>query len=373
VSYPIPKDTAENAATEALVVRAVATDDERGQGVDVVVCSLCGGPARLCGGVCRCIGGPTSTVERRWLIAIRAIYAGLLLTPTPAALWGGALLRFAHHVAPRLVALSVVDLAKHYADPSCPLSPTTAATLSCRYLHDGSRAFLHELRPLREARAPWLSALVALGTRAALTTPLAGQRYPLIAVRCDGCAAELHDDVPIDWLVAHVSSYDAAIRCPACGVVVPHPLAGIDVGEPHPVSRCLAGSAGRCLAHPGEALDAEGLCVHGRAVYDEAVAVIAGQRGTPTRRDCDVLDALLRAQRVRRGLPRELLPIFAALATVNPEIAQPLACLTGAPLDTAAADPELVERLTRPSGLSLLFTAIEVAVDYGIKRLMQRG
>src|SRR6185312_17035681 len=129
------------------------------------------------------------------------------------------------------------------------------------------------------ARAPWLSALVTLGTQAALTTPLDALRYPLIAVRCDGCAAPLHEDIPIDWLVANVGTYDAAIRCPACGVVVPHALAGIDVGEPHPVARCLAGSLGKCLVHPGEVLDAEGLCVRGRAVYDEAVALIARHQG----------------------------------------------------------------------------------------------
>src|SRR5262249_42264559 len=85
---------------DAVVVSAVvdAGADPRAAGPPSAgppsACTLCGGPARLCGGVRRCTYLPGSPRELRWLTAIRAVYVGLVLTRTPAALWGGALLRF---------------------------------------------------------------------------------------------------------------------------------------------------------------------------------------------------------------------------------------------------------------------------------------
>ena len=76
--------------TEALaVVEAVVVADDDDD--DPAACTLCGGPVRICGGTRRCMGGHLRPLERRWVTAIRLVYAGLCLTPTAAALWGGAL------------------------------------------------------------------------------------------------------------------------------------------------------------------------------------------------------------------------------------------------------------------------------------------
>src|SRR5580704_15098956 len=56
-------------------------------------CTLSGGPPRLRGSLNRCSGGGSTLLELRWLTAIRTVYGCLLLTGTPAAVWGGSLLR----------------------------------------------------------------------------------------------------------------------------------------------------------------------------------------------------------------------------------------------------------------------------------------
>src|SRR3954469_9045339 len=76
------------------VVGAVVVEDDA-HDADPAACTLCGGPVRICGGARRCMGGPLHPLERCWVTAIRLVYAGLSLTPTAAALWGGALLRLA--------------------------------------------------------------------------------------------------------------------------------------------------------------------------------------------------------------------------------------------------------------------------------------
>lgn len=77
------------AEDEPIVVDAILVE------ADPAACSLCAGPAIVCGRAGRCPGGCLDVVERRWVTAVRLVHAGLCLTPTAAALWGGALLRLA--------------------------------------------------------------------------------------------------------------------------------------------------------------------------------------------------------------------------------------------------------------------------------------
>ena len=66
-------------STEALApVEAVVVEDDD---TNPAACTLCGGPVRICGGTRRCMGGHLGPVERRWVTAIRLVYAGLCLTP----------------------------------------------------------------------------------------------------------------------------------------------------------------------------------------------------------------------------------------------------------------------------------------------------
>jgi hypothetical protein len=237
---------------------------------DPVVCTLCRGPVLLCGGAQHCTGGPRSTLDLAWLVAIRAVYAGLVLTRTTAALWGGALLRLAGQLARGALAsppAAMPHLAAKYADPACAVDAAVAARLALAYLEHGDLDRLSELsKALRESRAPWLSELALLGPRAALSSQFDIERFALLAVRCDGCAGAA--PILADRLYAYVDTYDAAIGCPRCGAISAHPLPGVRIGPPHPVGRCMGGarSAARCcIAHEGDELDAEGLCVQGRA------------------------------------------------------------------------------------------------------------
>jgi hypothetical protein len=303
------------------------------------------------------------------MVALRLVYAGLLLTRTPGALWGGALLRLARHLARGRPPATLTRLAGEYADPCCPLPPAEAASLAVKYLEHGDLAPLRELQPLRDGQARWLAVLRTLGRRAALATPLEGKTFGLIAVFCERCAGRARSNA-IARLVVHVGTYDAAIRCPKCGQVPLHPLPRVDIGEPHPVARCVAGATGECLAHMGDELDADGLCHVGRAIYDQAVAEFPGRQRPPTPRHRALLEALLRAQHRRPVLPDELRPVFAALAKADPEAARALEQITGAPIDTAAADPELVDMLTPRPGLSTVLTAVEDAVEQALQTFL---
>ena len=297
--------------SEALaLVDAIVMDDDP----DPAACTLCGGPVRICGGARRCRGGHLDPIERRWVTAIRLVYAGLCLTPTPAALWGGALLRLAGLLTQGTsVSPAFVHTAAEYADPNGSLPSDVAARLAVTYLEHCDVDRLEDLfRSLRDANAPWLAELRLLGPRAALATPLEHARFALFAVPCVNCAAA-H---PGASLFTHVGTYDAAIRCPSCDLVAAHPLP-VRLGEPHPVARCL-GARTSCLAHDGYELDAAGLCLRGRATLDRARSTAKKIGRAATARDRELIDALERARRV---VP---LPFVAAVAALNPSAARDL-------------------------------------------------
>jgi hypothetical protein len=344
--------------------------DEDPRGADTVVCGLCGGPARLCGGVGYCIGGPTADAERRWLVAIRAAYAGLLLTRSPAALWGGALLRFARQLARGRIPATLARLVVEYADPCCALLPTRAARFVLTYLKDVVLAALRELQPLRDAHAPWLAVLCALGRRAARATPFERKTFGLIAVICDRCAGRGRLDSSTSRLVAHAGTYDEAIQCPTCGEVPPHPLPRVEMGEPHPVGRCVAPADRHCVTHQGGELDVDGLCAKGKALYDQAVTEIERTGGSLTVRDRDLLDALSRAQRWRLRSPEPLLAAFAEVARTYPQAARALAQLHAASLGTKDSEPELVENLGPRPGFSGVLDAVESAAERGFEAFL---
>ena len=299
-------------AVETSKALAVVIEDH--DDVDPAACTLCGGPVRICGGTRRCMGGHLDPLERRWITAIRLVYAGLCLTPTAAALWGGALLRLACLLTRGTsVSPAFVDIAADYANPGGALPSDVAARLAVLYLQHRDVDRLDELfRSLRDADAPWLVEIRILGPRAALATPLEHARFALFAVPCADCVAT----TSVESLFTHVGTYDAAIRCPRCGLVAAHPLP-VRIGEPHPVARCL-GARTSCLAHDGYELDASGLCLRGRATLDRARREAKKIRGAVTAQHRELVDALERARQV---VP---LPFVAAVAALNPRAARDL-------------------------------------------------
>ena len=357
----------------ALVVSAVV-DDAR----ESARCTLCGGPAQLCGGAHRCTGFDGSPRELRWLIAIRAVHGGLVLTRSPAALWGGALLRFSRLlVAGEGAPPTIASMAAEHANPCCAGSGVGTAELALAYLHDGDLGRLSELsRRLREDRAPWLVDLAALGPRAAAATPLDRERFQLFAVICDDCA---HAGEPLDALYEEVATYDAAIRCPRCCALSAHPLPGVKIGEPHPVARCLPGSGSAeriCIMHNGGEVDGEGLCVDGRVIFDGALIEVSKIARARTPFERELVQAFVRARRRAlnaqvddAALAREvvtspeLMPFFAALAATNPEVAEDLAQIAGAPLDPAAADPGVRAAMSAGGGLTGLIATGKAALE----------
>ena len=297
--------------SEALaVVDPVVIDDD----ADPAACPLCGGPVRICGGTRRCRGGHLDPHERRWVTAIRLVYAGLCLTPTAAALWGGALLRLAGlFTRGTSVSPAFIDTAAEYANPGGALAADAAARLAVMYLQHRDLDRLDDLfRSLRDADAPWLVELRILGPRAALATPLEHARFALFAVPCADCVATMS----VESLFVHVGTFDAAIRCPRCGLVAAHPLP-VRIGEPHPVARCL-GSRTSCLAHDGHELDAAGLCLRGRATLERARREAKKIGHAVTARDRELMDALERARQI---VP---LPFVAAVAALDPRAARDL-------------------------------------------------
>ena len=302
--------TVDPAKALALVDAVVMVDDD----ADPAACTLCDGPVRICGGTRRCLGGHLDPIERRWVTAIRLVYAGLCLTPTAAALWGGALLRLAGLLTRGTsVSPAFVHTAAEHANPGGALASDVAARLAVMYLQHRDVDRLDKLfRSLRDANAPWLAELRLLGPRAALATPLDHARFALFAVPCVDCAAA----APGASLFAHVGTYDAAIRCPRCGLVAAHPLP-VRIGEPHPVARCL-GARTSCLAHDGCELDASGLCLRGRATLDRARRMAKKVGRAATARDRELIDALDRAR------PIVPLPFVAAVAALNPRAARDL-------------------------------------------------
>ena len=360
------RDVGQSEPEPARLVSAVVIDDAP----ETAACTLCGGPARLCGGARRCTGFFGAPRTLRWLTALRATYAGLVLTRTVAALWGGTLLRFGRLLAAGVAPpRSIVDLAGQVANPWRTSSGVPASELALAYLHDGDLERLSDLsRRLRDDRAPWLVDLAELAPRAAVATPLDRERFALFAVLCDGCARR---DLPLEALYENVGTYDAAIRCPRCGAVPAHPLPGVRIGELHPVARCVAGTGAAertCLTHHGGELDAEGLCVDGRAVFDRALVEVSTIDRARTPFERDLVEALVRSRRAlharidHAALARdvmtspELMPFFAALAAAHPEAAEDLAKIAGAPLDPDAADPTLRAAMSAGGLAGLLAT-----------------
>ena len=342
------KDDRAAEPTQALaIVEAVVLDTEDDD--DPAVCTLCGGPVRICGGTRRCLGGHLRPLEQRWITAIRLVYAGLCLTPTAAALWGGTLLRLAGLLTRGLaVSPAFAPLAAEHANPGGALPGDVAASLAVMYLQHRDVDRLDDLfRSLRDANAPWLMDLRSFGPRAALSTPLERARFALFAVPCVDCAAA----TPAASLFVHVGTYDAAIRCPLCGQVVPHPLP-VRIGEPHPVGRCL-GSQTSCLAHPGHELDAAGLCRQGRATLKRTLREAKKIGHAVTARDRELMDALKRGREV---VP---LPVVAAIAALDPRAARDLARIPnlGKLLELGE---ELAHAIT--SGLNHVFGAPKVPV-----------
>jgi hypothetical protein len=381
-----PRDARQPVPEEVQVVSAVVVVDAP----EAAACTLCGGPARLCGGARRCTGFVGSPLGLRWLTALRAVYAGLVLTRTVAAQWGGTLLRFGRRLAageapPRTIA----DVAGEVANPWSASPGVLAAEHALAYLRDGDLKRLSDLsQGLRQDRAPWLVDLAELAPRAAVATPLDRERFALFAVLCDGCARR---GLPLDALYENVGTYDDAIRCPRCGALPAHPLPGVRIGELHPVSRCVArtGDAERsCLTHPGGELDAEGLCVDGRATFDRALVEVSKIDRARTPFERDLVQAFVRARRLTlhariddAALARAvvtspaLMPFFAALAATHPEAAEDLAQIAGAPLDPDAADPTLRAAMSAGGGLAGLLVTGRAALEslFGTPRELASG
>src|SRR5262249_12126137 len=138
-----------NEALAAVGAVVVQEDDD----ADPAVCTLCGGPVRICGGARRCLGRHLGAPERTWVNAVRLVYAGLCLTPTAAALWGGALLRLAGLLTRGMaVSPAFASIAAEHTDPGGALPDDVAASLAMMYLQHRDLDRLDELfRSLRDA------------------------------------------------------------------------------------------------------------------------------------------------------------------------------------------------------------------------------
>jgi hypothetical protein len=342
----------------------------------LLTCGYCGGPKVLCGGTARCTRASATGHERRWTTAVRALYGGLMLTPTPAALWGGALVRLAQRLATGAPPATLDALA--VADPECAISGVEAVNRALAYLtrrHLGCLAELHRALQGAEVPAPWLTSLWHFGMDAALLTPLAPMPSGLFAVVCDTCAEPNieRSDARLEDIVIGVDVYDMAIRCPRCGEIPEHPLPGVKCRELHPVGRCFPGLSApmACQAHEGQELDAKGLCDTGQRTVDRALLTLATIGRASSRWERALVDAFVRARRYEERAQRsdsaivrsavtspELAPVFAALAEANPGVAGMLKDI-GAP-DLGPADPKMVARMRDRGGIgSLIEDGIE--------------
>src|SRR5215470_5505858 len=159
----------------SLVLRGPEEPREEGPGA-LESCTLCGGPPRLCGSIHRCSGGGATPLDLRWLTAIRTVYGCLLLTGTPAAVWGGSLLRMGRLVTQGThPPTGIAEVAAEHA-PLGAGADALPASLALAYVEHEDLDRLWNLRELldgvcREGRlAPWLDDLW-VGVRAALATP----------------------------------------------------------------------------------------------------------------------------------------------------------------------------------------------------------
>jgi hypothetical protein len=324
----------------------------------LITCAYCGGPKVICGGTVRCAGVDATARERRWATAVRALYGGLVLTPTPAALWGGALVRLAQRLGRGTPPADRGFLT--IADPECAISGVGATDHALAYLECRDLARLGDLyRALQASEAPWLMTLWRFGIDAALLTALGWMGPGLFAVVCDACAEPGVEGEPLDGIAVGVDVYDAAIRCPRCGEIPEHPLPGVKRRELHPVGRCLPGLSAptACQAHEGQALDVNGLCDTGRRTVDRGVLTLATIGRASNRWERNLVEAFARArwyeeqaQRTDSAIVRAvvtspaLAPTFAALAQTNPGAARMLREI-GAP-DLGPADPAMVARMS---------------------------
>ena len=344
---------------DALALRGSRAVHDNDAGAErLVTCASCGGPRVVCGGTACCTRAGATAHERRWATAVRALYGGLLLTATPAAFWGGALVRFARHLGRGTPPVDLDFLT--IADPECAISGVEATEHAWAYLACGDLARLGDLyRALQASEAPWLVSLWRFGVDAALLTPLGWMGPGLFAVMCDACAEPGVEGEPLDGIAVGADVYDRAIRCPSCGEIPEHPLPGVKRRELHPVGRCLPGLSAppACQAHEGLALDINGLCDTGRRTVDRGLVTLAtiGRASNPWERN--LVDAFVRArwyeeqaQRTDSAIVRalvtspELAPTFAALAQTNPGAARMLKEI-GAP-ELGPADPAMVARMT---------------------------
>lgn len=354
------------------------------------LCGRCYGPIYLCNSEgCLALESP----DLLWLSAIRALMLGILLTPNVGSRYGGVLVLAARAMVGSSAPPHSGDVAALLPHPGYDVSLRDAAELAARYLHDGNLDALSRLSAsLRRTNDSLLWRRVREAERAALSTPWREERFALLAVVCDACAggrtlAGGVRGLSIPWSrrLEAAATYDAALRCPSCGALHTHPLPGVPIGLPHPVTRCTGGREGnveRCMVHDGGELGAEGVCCVGRPMLDQARAW--GSDG-PTIRlpwQRDLARALVQAQHVeleRRTASGELVqallgsaelrPFFAAAASLSPEIAEGLAQITGAPFEPEDVDPEAVEFLV---GLRPLLAAA-AKVGGVLTRLLRGG
>lgn len=350
-----------SAPTSKALVPFAVVENDRTPAPPPILCGSCGGPPQLCGGLRgTCLGGCLSRRDFAWLTAIRALYAGLVLIPTPGALWGGSLVRLAGQIAraqPRLrpraaERVGIVAATRAHVGRT-PREARAAGALALEYLQGSGIEALHAVfDQLRAAPAPWLVEVRRIGSHAAVASPLEPQDWDLFAVLCESCADEA---LPLERRIVSVRSYDHALRCPLCGVVSTHPLPGVTTGEPHPVGRCLPtprkGPPPRCWSHREGELDTEGLCPDGQRIFDAGALEVKGFGAPRTPHQRELVEAFLRAKRWvdarqidgdalfrQMALSPEFGPFFQGLAAASPEAAKTLEKLTGAPFDVSKAD-----------------------------------
>jgi hypothetical protein len=358
------------------------------------LCGHCGGPIYFCNGD-GCLRERALDLDARdllWFCAIRALLLGTLLSRNVGSGYGGVLLLAARAMVGTSVPPPSERLAERLPHPGYELSRGVAAELAAAYLHDGDLGALSRLSAsLRTSNDALLWRRRHDAEKAALSLPWQGARYALLAVVCDACAGgrALADDArgaSIPWArrLEAVATYDAAIRCPACHTVQEHPLPGLPIGQPHPVTRCTGGLAGdldRCLIH-SEPLGPEGVCSAGRPALEQARAWAADRPPIRLPWQRDLARALVQAQRIelerriatgdfvkRIVGSAELRPFFAAAASLSPEVATGLAQITGQPFRTEDADPDAVAFL---GGLGPLLQGLARAGG-AVTRLLRGG
>lgn len=323
------------------------------------LCGRCGGPAYLCDRIA-CEHDHAVDLDARdrlWLTAVRALMLGTFLCRTVASSYGGVLLRAARALVGASDPPPWDHLAGRLPHPGYELRRDAAAALATAYLRDGDLAALSRLSAslyTTNDALLWRRRLAA--EKAALSLPSEGARSTLLALVCDDCAGE-HAAGESQRLEA-AATFDAAIECPRCRAPHKHPLPGLPIGRPHPVTRCTGGLAGdrrRCLIH-GELLGPEDVCGEGFPALAKARAWAADRPEELLSTWPDLARALQRAQRMDRDrrlasgdrifhLHPGARGFFAAVAAMSPGAAAAIEKLTGAGLSVEEVDPEVRDEL----------------------------